>query len=404
MENINNNLFIKLWRYSMYLYLTMMIAFSGNPNTSLLSSISLYIFIIVTLYNLFIRKKFFIDYFVFFLVVYMAFLAFSFFYTPSTEIFLSTFYQFFTSTVIIALISNYVYITKGFKDIVNAYILGGIILLSYALYLYGFDIGQTVENSNYLLRIGAELGNTNTVGLKLAFLFVLIFYKLLYFKTKITGKIIFFITMIFSFGFSMLTGSKKAIIFIFLGIFILSFPKINFRRNGLKSVINFVFIALLIYILYYSIFNFELFRTISYRITQLLNFFSNSGGSESELLRAEYIKQGIIETLKSPFLGRGAFSSYSFFGTYSHNNYIEILLNTGVIGFFIFYISYFFLTFELKKQDSSNKFRLLGIFYLLSIVILGFSMVYYYDRYFMIFLAGVVAMSSNNIVIRIKGR
>ena len=99
-----------------------------------------------------------------------------------------------------------------------------------------------------------------------------------------------------------------------------------------------------------------LYNAIGWRIEGALALFGKKGKADSSaLLRAEYIYVGMKAWKKSAVLGYGLdnFRIINLHATghltYSHNNFIEILVGVGAIGFLIYYSYYIKLLFEYIK-------------------------------------------------------
>lgn len=246
---------------------------------------------------------------------------------------------------------------KNFKDIERIlflFVLGILITLGYLLITFDlnqFQLAQTGHGQT-------GLWNGNDVALKS----VIIVPILLYFmkKTrKILKILIYLLFILISMKIIIMTGSRKGIVMLVLGIagFItMSNPK-KIIKNGIIGII-------LIIISYLMVLQIpKLYELIGWRIEGMLAMFSgNKGIDSSSLLRKEYIYLGIREFFKSPILGYGL-NNYRVLNlvntghyTYSHNNFIEILVNLGIVGFLSYYWIYFYL---IKKYLMNRKNNIL---------------------------------------------
>lgn len=79
--------------------------------------------------------------------------------------------------------------------------------------------------------------------------------------------------------------------------------------------------------------------------------------------RLAMIATGLRMWSEAPLLGYGAeqFSVRSGFGTYSHNNYIELLVNFGLIGFMAYYAGYAAIVLRAVRNRTSRWTVPLGI-------------------------------------------
>lgn len=106
--------------------------------------------------------------------------------------------------------------------------------------------------------------------------------------------------------------------------------------------------------------------------------------SGSVFLRAFFIFEGLRIFIKNPLWGVGVDNSCFFLfnpnyssdqnGWYSHNNYIEMLLNAGFPGFFLHYLPIVFVYFKTKKNHRYyHVIKTFSVFYFF----LGISSVQY---------------------------
>jgi len=80
-----------------------------------------------------------------------------------------------------------------------------------------------------------------------------------------------------------------------------------------------------------------------YRIENIIHLVGGDNVQDGSIEdRVGMFETGIRLWSQKPLLGWGfdSFRYVSGYGTYSHNNYIEILVNTGIIGFIIYHIFY----------------------------------------------------------------
>ena len=92
------------------------------------------------------------------------------------------------------------------------------------------------------------------------------------------------------------------------------------------------------------------------------------------------IKTGWTAFMESPLIGKGLYASYKYFATYSHNNFIEILMNTGIIGFAIFYYPYMTGIYDFTKINRNEKLYSVMLVIFLWVLLGGYGMVTYYSK------------------------
>ena len=174
----------------------------------------------------------------------------------------------------------------------------------------------------------------------------------------------------------LLTGSKKAILIILMSLTILGILK---NRLGIFKYLPYIFIGIAILFL---IFNVDyLYNIIGFRIVNFLSTlgFNIEGASysNSTQLRIFMYKIGFRAFLENPLFGGGWFwfSNYSGLGTYSHNNYIEMLVTYGIFGFTLYHLMIIKLLFKLKKLIRFDNGTALFITLIFIILINGFASV-----------------------------
>ena len=196
---------------------------------------------------------------------------------------------------------------------------------------------------------------------------------------NITSLLRYFITfsIIVSSYLVFLTASKKGIIFcaillVYSIVDHLFFSKIDFKKTILIILIT-------LSIIYFSE-NLILLKEIVeierilYRFTE---FFEGEGTSTEQ--RIMYVSEGFGLFIDNPITGIGIGSLKSYFGTYSHSNFIELLTGVGFIGFIIFYSIYFNIFLVLSRIKSKIKY----FFYilLLCLLLMDFTQVTYYYKF-----------------------
>jgi O-antigen ligase len=97
--------------------------------------------------------------------------------------------------------------------------------------------------------------------------------------------------------------------------------------------------------------------------------------------RVNMIKTGWRLFLERPVFGYGLdqFALLSGFGTYSHNNYIELLISGGVIALALYYSTYMYIISRIWRRKWRNGWRQLLILALLA-GLLDPAMVSFYDK------------------------
>ncbi|MCX7883740.1 MAG: O-antigen ligase family protein [Caloramator sp.] len=185
----------------------------------------------------------------------------------------------------------------------------------------------------------------------------------------------------------LLTGSRKGLFMIVIGY--LMFLYLLFPKKKFKNTVSIILMIVICYmlIMYVPI----LYNIIGNRVEAVFNMFSSNEIDEGSLIsRVNYINLGWSYIKNNPWCGYGLNCFMLIpgsYGVYSHNNFIEILFSSGVIGFVIYYINYIIIiikSFNLKAQGKSYVKLFLTITLLLFLS--EYGMVTYFERSYIIFL------------------
>ena len=180
------------------------------------------------------------------------------------------------------------------------------------------------------------------------------------------------------------------------------------RGKSLKfKIIVFIASVAILAIGIYAVMTMPIFATARFRFELMINTFLGKGNtSYSDRERIHYIETGMKEFFNSPIWGNGTGHSYVMFGTYSHNNFVELFMNYGIIGFSIYYAPYIPLIHRLFRRI--REVDTISIYFLTFIVLelfLGYGWVNYYDRTVQIIVAatwGYILSDRNNILMSRK--
>lgn len=241
----------------------------------------------------------------------------------------------------------------------------------------------------------SEITNPNTLGLIMVIAVFCILY-ILDFKRIVPT--ILLITLMFTFIYVIiLSGSRKS--FLSIAIMLLlwfTFIQLDILKNKSKhKVINFLILLLAMILGAYFFVSFVTESSMFLRLERLLD-----SGDEARLL----MYSTAVELFKqNPIIGVGInnYRVLTYFQTYSHSTYAEILVSTGLIGtiiYFIPYISQFFKIVKLIRSENNyivKKVRLLGIM-LLIILLLGIGVIHFYSMYVFIVFGFIISFCTLN--------
>lgn len=307
------------------------------------------------------------------LLIFGAFITIGCLYSPTSNSLLSIYlYRYWTTFVLVFVVSNTIKESGDISKLLNAYIIAGVLLSVYMYSYYGIQHLTSLSS-----RLTGELGNQNTLGISCACAVLLsIIFATINHSTK---RILYIVAAVIPFPACLFSASRKAILLIAVGVFL--FFLIYGKRK--RFVIRIALAIILLFTMYRVIKNIPAFSVIYSRLDELFLMFTDKGNpiNTSDLHRMEYIEVGWNEFLKRPIFGNGFLYSYSIFGTYSHNNIIEILMNHGLLGFSIYYYSYFRMIREAGKKGFNSISSALTVTILLVLIFLDIGSVNYYSRY-----------------------
>lgn len=226
----------------------------------------------------------------------------------------------------------------------------------YAVIFEGARLGYETTGVNW---------NANDIGLfasKAALIAMAVVYE---HKGKYIAKVMLAIVSLIV----LLSGSRKAIIIFALYVLLFSIFKSK-KGRLLNSLIAFsVIIVLTLFVLK----NVYLYNLIGRRIVSMINGLFLGGTTENSFNEHSIlITAGIMFFRKSPIIGYGLMNFHVLFHriypwNYSaHNNYVELLVDLGIIGFVLYYsIEVYIVGRFIKKRIYSESTDALIVFIML---------------------------------------
>lgn len=279
---------------------------------------------------------------------------------------------------------------------IQSSILLGILLGSIYNYIIAFDILKPNYEIYEAGRFLGSVGNPNKLSrVMILNLFVSLFFLRTSKSTLI--KLLLVANIFLTFYVTFLTVSRKGIILIPLVVLL----SVNYTRvKGKNLIIYPLLIVITLYVLVKVVpaeITNEFYERNIYRLEGLVSGMSNHGdGDASTNERVALAKGGAQLFSEYPILGVGLNNFRVFFGKYAHNNFIEVAVNTGIIGFFLFYAIYFHLLKSVFQVRDKILKRLL-ISAIIIILINDFSTVSYYDKLVIMFLLYIYSISNKKI-------
>ena len=310
-------------------------------------------------------------------------------------------WRFLTSIVIAFVISNIIYTEKDVQKVMFGFCAAGAFLSLNFYITYSSEILTLAQKVESFERMGREYGNINEVAQRCMFAFIISSYYAFFNKNiQRKWKYLSIANGALCFSVIMFTGSRRALIVAVVSIvvMILETLKNSNAKNrlsiGLKAIILFAIIM-------FVVMNVPMFANIKDRIFGFFETFRGNItlGSGGDLNRIRYIIDGFKYFTDNLLLGGGVCYSYYLFGTYTHNNYIEMLVNFGIVGFVIYYAGYLSNLIKIVKLKHFrfDEFKTIFFVLMISIMLVDVGVVSYYERYMCIILSLISSYFTNKV-------
>ena len=273
-------------------------------------------------------------------------------------------------------IYNIVNTREKILNVINTYIFSSYIMFAY--YIYSYGIGNIVVFFLRGERIG-DLTQANGFGLYSAIAFVICIFKAI--NTK---KYMYYILSIMPLLMAIASGSRKSLL-----ILIISIPLLAIISSKTKKIVNIIASLLVIYCIYYLFVSFGILENV---FARTFEFFTSSKDTSANI-RIGYIQYGWDKFFDSPIIGYGIeqFQELYYRDTGnrnpSHNNYIQILVSFGIVGFTIWYSMYYYIIKNIIGYIFSDKLCNLFFVIFVSLLISDLSATTLINKFAYVFLA-----------------
>lgn len=206
---------------------------------------------------------------------------------------------------------------------------------------YGMKLGR---RGHHIVH-GVEWSTNTTCGM---FSIAVFFIFLLFLKEMNKKKKIFLLIMIIPLIVDILLMGSRQGIMVSLGSCLLLYLFINKgRRLTNKAILGLITLLFTVVGIIWVVFNNEtLYRTIGYRIAGAVDTIQSDRG------RLEMIRVGLKLFINKPILGYGTNTFYyssNHLAGYAHNNFVELLADTGILGFVFYHLVYLFIFIDFRR-------------------------------------------------------
>lgn len=290
-------------------------------------------------------------------------------------------------TILVFVMTNYLYREGGMTDFVQLYFIMGLFLSFACIFHFGFSgVIQLIVSGT---RLGEDealfMGiNANTIALDCATAGIIAVFYAEYRKKKL-----YLLALIPTLLIVVATGSRKGIVMLLVGIVLaIFFRQMYIGRGKVISFIKLLLAITLVLVVAWFVLQMPGLEKIN---EQYMGFINSLIGNTDEVdistaTRERMVTLGLEQFRKTPVLGIGLDNGkvinamYNNFSAYLHNNYIEVLVNGGLVGFLIYY-SFFavLLVKHFLRLKEHNPLVYISLTLLIIRLISDWGRVSYYD-------------------------
>lgn len=266
------------------------------------------------------------------------------------------------------------------EKLIKAVMTAGFIVSIYNLYTVGFsNVMKIINNATQLTD---TFDNRNSIAMLAAISIVFSFY----FISK-DGFRVWNILDVIALLNVAAAGSKKGIIILILGTAVFYIER-SLETKKMSTVLKILIGLVILYYVFKLLANLSVFSGVLKRFDTMFDtLLGNNSANYSTHIRLEYIKKGWELFKSKPIFGYGMGNAhifaYRYFGTdnYLHNNYIELLVNGGLLGTIIYYSLFFQPLRSLSKSRAfRNDKRAIVVTLLVILLFIDFASVTYYSK------------------------
>lgn len=366
---------VKILNYCVFLYAFVSLALVNSESNLLANILALVTSVLYLFFFLRHKVKFFFSSEI---AAYLGLLLLSFITYALHSFESEIMFTFLLTALFFVIICQITYISKSYEFPLAGFFLGTIVVVMTGIYSRGGLISLETERATG----GFVNPNRYAYSLIMAFMIGGFFVKKVQkrmFKTPIVLSM-----LLIAFEVLLNVGSKKGILLL---ITVLVF---FFRRDIAKlplyvKVISASILAIVVnYIVLFMMENSSQF----YRIEIFFNFITGEGGDDSSQERSQMVIRGLDFFQDHPLfgIGFGAYKYLSGFGTYSHNNYIQLLSELGIVGFFLYYFIYYKI-YKLNKHNPETLSKSLILVCLIVFLVNDLTVVTFYNKFTILILA-----------------
>jgi len=259
----------------------------------------------------------------------------------------------------------------------------GVVLSCYVIYVEGGLIAFYNSATSGTDRIGGEVTNVNNIGMAGALSTVILaYYGIVQKKRR------YIPLAIIPFMAAAASGSRKSLLLLGIGIILIVLLSQKDRQGVVKFLKIMVWLCVG-FVAFKMIMSLEIMGTVKMRWDGLIASLTGESlnADTSADTRMLMIKRGWSQFLKDPLIGIGLGNSKEFYwrnyGSYMylHNDYIEHLVNGGIVGFSLYYgnLVYIFVRHVKLMKINKDPEIIMSFIILVLFFIMNTACVTYYD-------------------------
>lgn len=351
-------------------------------NHTILSQLAMMLFVLNVILLCLLKKKFYFSFYFFLILLFIlqSYISSSIGISINSQTSNRMTLTMMLNLIVSISLYNYILI---YDNLYKSLLIFAKIILLFTFMIIIISIGNITN-----IRLGTDISfsilgsvveyNANIIALLSGVSYIIFLYE--YIKIKKNSILLLMIWLILII---LLSGSRKGFFSIVIGTTLMLY-----MLNPNKIFKNIFILSIGILVLYLIVMKIPLFYSIiGNRVESYIQIVLGSDIKESSTnTRALYIIRGWSYFLDKPWTGYGLdcfrYLSGSF-GTYSHNNYIELLVSGGIPSLFLFYFFRIVVIIKLFVDSHKDKSIVTLLFVIATIItVLEYGFVDYYERIF----------------------
>lgn len=230
---------------------------------------------------------------------------------------------------------------------------------------------------------------SNIPAMVMAYSSIILIWMCFFREQRLKHKIPAITLVVLSMFISILMGTRKSLLI--FGICVLLFV-LGSAKNPLKLGSRLLMVGGVVVAAYFVLMNVDiLYNSIGYRLESLFAFFDGGDADASTVSRANHIVEALHLFREHPILGAGqdGYRYTTSILTYSHNNYVELLANLGLVGFSLYYLIYGWVAIRSVRLFKRN---MLPLTFVIAILITDIAVVSYSTEIVYVLLGIIVSI------------